>query len=270
MRHGKRVWQSVGPDADVALTTLRNVEHDLAAVALGRSVSLLTAKADEAIVPPAVLLQGAIEIYLDEVRRFRSPKTITACEHMLTLFSSRQPGKSFKDVSRKDLLDHMSALKESGLGDRTIYNHIMRIGTLLKGHGIIGLLSASDKPQYEEKDVEAYDSDQIGALFEAGDAEARMLFEFFLGTGLREQEVMYTTWKNIDFKGRVVAVRSRPELGFKIKDKEERSVPVPDSLIASLTQRKRQSGSMLVFPGRGGKPSGHFIRILQKLALRAG
>jgi|GEM_PF-6572128 len=29
-----------------------------------------------------------------------------------------------------------------------------------------------------------------------------MLFEFFLGTGLRDQEVMFTTWKNIDFKGK--------------------------------------------------------------------
>jgi integrase/recombinase XerD len=95
-----------------------------------------------------------------------------------------------------------------------------------------------------------------------------MLFEFFLGTGLREQEVMYSTWKNVAFGGNVIAVRSRPGMGFKIK--EERSVPVPDSLKLSLAERKRYRTSMLLFPGKGDRLEGHFLRILQKLALCAG
>jgi hypothetical protein len=37
LRGGKRVWQRVGQDADVAVTALRNTEHDLRSVALGRS-----------------------------------------------------------------------------------------------------------------------------------------------------------------------------------------------------------------------------------------
>ena len=97
-----------------------------------------------------------------------------------------------------------------------------------------------------------------------------MIFQFFLETGLREQEVMYTTWRNLDPMGKVVAVRSKPEMGFRIKDKEERSVPVPDSLISALVDRRKHSSSMFVFPGRNGKPNGHFLRMLQKLAYRAG
>jgi integrase len=97
-----------------------------------------------------------------------------------------------------------------------------------------------------------------------------MTFQFFLGTGFREQEVMFCSWKNVDFKGKVVAVRSKPEMGFRPKDKEERSVPVPDSLIAALANRKKESTSMFIFPGCDGKPNGHFLRMLQKLALRAG
>jgi len=269
------------------INALRNKEHDLQSVVLGRtafasdvsqqtsvspslSASRLVAEQEALISPASVSLQDAIESYLDEVRRFRSPKTIAACEHMLNLFGSRLPGRSVKDISREDLLDHMSVLNEKGLGDRTIYNHIMRIGTLLKSHGVVGLLSAADKPQYDEKDVEAYNSDQLASLFAAANSEERILFEFFLGTGFREQEVMYTTWKNVDFKGKVISVRSKPEIGFRIKDKEERSAPVPDSLIASLENRKIKSASMLVFPGTNGKPNGHFLRVLQKLALRAG
>ena len=242
LRDGKRVWYPVGQDSYVAITALRNKEHDLQSVALGRTVPTSVADPQSVAslnhsVPEAgrrctgvsfsgiVSLNDAIESYLEEVRRFRSDKTIAACEHMLNLFGSKFPGRAVKDITRKDLLDHMSFLQEKGLGDRTIYNHIMRIGTLLKSHGVVGLLSAADKPQYDEKDVEAYDADQLAALFAAASPEERILFEFFLGTGLREQEVMYTTWRNVDFTGKVISVRSKPEMGFRIKDKEERSVP---------------------------------------------
>jgi integrase/recombinase XerD len=37
LRDGKRVWQPVGPDADAAIVALRNQEHDLQSIALGRS-----------------------------------------------------------------------------------------------------------------------------------------------------------------------------------------------------------------------------------------
>jgi integrase/recombinase XerD len=132
------------------------------------------------------------------------------------------------------------------------------------------LLRPGDKPSYDEPEVEAYDSDQLESLFGAADDEERLLFEFFLATGFRDQEVMYGTWKNVDFKGKVITVRSKPELGFRPKDKEERSVPVPDALIDRLAIRRRASASTFVFPGKNGKPDGHFLRTLQRLAYRAG
>jgi integrase len=205
-----------------------------------------------------------------EVRRFRAPKTIAAAQHMLALFGTQFLGKPIQNITREDLLDHMAALQERGLSQRTVFNHIARIGTLLRAHKVVGLLDAKDKPKYDEREVAAYDSDQLDALFAAANAEERILFQFFLGTGFREQEVMYCSWKNADFKGKVVAVRSKPEMGFRPKDKEERSVPVPDSLIAALANRKKESTSMFIFAGPHGKPNGHFLRVLQKLALRAG
>jgi integrase/recombinase XerD len=280
LRNGKRVWQSVGQDPDVAITALRNTEHDLRSIALGRSTPTPVPSSRASVSPDrtapsqeaqaSVSLKEATEFYLEEIRRFRSAKTIAACEHMLNLFESRFPGKAIKDITREDLLEHMSFLSAKGLGDRTIHNHIMRIGTLLKAQGIVGLLRVADKPRYDEKEVEAYNGDELASLFAAANPEERILFEFFLGTGFREQEVMYCTWGNVDFKGKVISVRSKPEMGFRIKDKEERSVPVPDSLIAALADRKKHSTSLLIFPGKDGKPDGHFLRALQKLAFRAG
>lgn len=270
LRDGKRVWQAVGSDADAAIVALRHTEHDLQSIVLGRAPTAAAVAASIEHPQLAVSLDGAIQEYLEEVRRFRSPKTISACEHMLGSFSSRLPGKLIKDVTRRDLLEHMSALKEGGAGDRTISNHISRINTLLKANGVINLLGATDKPKYDEKDVTAYNSEELAALFAASEPDERLLFEFFLGTGFREQEVMYCTWANVDLKSKVVSVRSKPEMGFRVKDKEERSVPVPDSLIDALATRKKRSTSMLLFPGKHGNPNGHFLRMLQRLAFRAG
>jgi integrase/recombinase XerD len=264
--HGrKRVWHAVGTDGDAALVALTNKEHDLQAVRLGRSAP---EQCPDQPVP--VMLDSAIESYLAEIRRSRSAKTIAACSRILGVFGSRFPGRSLDRISREDLLDNRAALQHDGLSPRTIYNHVMRINSFLRSQGITGLLKPGDKPTYDEPEVEAYDSDQLESLFGAADDQERLLFEFFLATGFRDQEVMYCTWKNVDFNGKVIMVRSKPELGFRPKDKEERSVPVPDALIDRLALRRRASACTFVFPGKNGKPDGHLLRTLQRLAHRAG
>jgi integrase/recombinase XerD len=178
----------VGADADAALVALRNKEHDLQAVRLGRSVEEQTPQ------PPIRLgLESAIESYLTEIRRSRSAKTIAACNRILGVFGSRFSGRSLEGIRREDLLDHRAALQHDGLSPRTIYNHVMRINSFLRSQGITGLLKPGDKPTYDEPEVEAYDSDQLELLFDAADEEERLLFEFFLATGFRDQEVMYCT-----------------------------------------------------------------------------
>ena len=58
----------------------------------------------------------------------------------------------------------------------------------------------NDWPRYTEEEPEIYEDDELDTLFEACDDEERLWFEFFLMTGMREQEVMYTYWADINFK----------------------------------------------------------------------
>jgi len=264
-RAKKRTWEAVGSDADAALVALKNRQHDLQGQSLGRSAPEPVPQVD---VP--VALKDAINSYLADVRRFRAAKTIAACERILGAFESRLPDCTLDSITRDDLLDHMAALREDGLGPRTVYNHLMRVKSFLRSRGIVGLLKKEDIPSYDEPEVEAYDPDQLDALFAAANSEEQLLFQFFLVTGFRDQEVMFCTWKNVDFRGKVIKVLSKPELGFRPKDKEERSVPVPDALITLLAARKKQSVSPFVFPGTNGKPNRHLLRVLKQLALRAG
>lgn len=46
-----------------------------------------------------------------------------------------------------------------------------------------------------------------------------------LGSGAREQEVMFASWRDLDFAGKTFHVTEKPDLGFKPKDREECVVP---------------------------------------------
>jgi integrase/recombinase XerD len=272
LHNGKRIWQKIGAAPDAALAALRNGEHDQQAIRLGRTASPVALIGPLELPPagPTITVLCAKDAYLAELKGSRSKKTISAYSHILGCFSERVAEKLLTELTRHDLLAHMSDLREGGASERTIHNHIAGIITFLKSQGLSGMLKHHDLPRYDEKAVVAYSTEELAALFAKATAEERILFEFFLGTGFREQEVMYSTWANVDFRHKLISVYSKPEFDFRVKDKEERTVPVPDSLIAALQKRKLGSSSVLIFPTEKGKANGHMLRDLQRLALRAG
>jgi integrase/recombinase XerD len=215
LRDGKRIWQMVGSEADAVLASVQNTEQDLREAALRRT-SQSTGTPSPSGEPPQsssqVLLAPAVDLYIERLKKLgRSFKTVREANRILDLFAGQFLIKTISEITSDDLISHIGFLRSRGLSERTISNHTIRITALLR------------KPE-----VEAYDADQLKVLFAAIDDEEKLLFEFFLGTGLREQEVMHCSWQNIDFKNKVVKVRSKPMAGFRIKDKQERSVPVPD------------------------------------------
>lgn len=130
----------------------------------------------------------------------------------------------------------------------------------------------TDRIKYVEKTVEAYSKEELTTLFAASTQDESDLFQFLLCTGVREQEAVHATWADVDFHRKKFHVREkRDHLAFTPKDSEERSIPIPDSLIDVLqARRKRLLNARLIFPAPDGKLDYHFLRILQDLAFRAG
>jgi len=101
--------------------------------------------------------------------------------------------------------------------------------------------------------------------------KARLTFRFFLYSGCREQEVTFAAWNDINFKARTYTVRRKPDVGFSPKSHKARTIELPLKFIAELeTYRASNGDSRWIFPSEQGKPDGHFLRKLKKLALRAG
>src|SRR5262249_58324269 len=118
---------------------------------------------------------------------------------------------------------------------------------------------------------EIYERDELEALFAACDEDERLWYEFFLMTGMREQEVMYTYWSDINLQHATVRVSHKPDRGWTPKAYKEREVPIPAKLVSSLRERKSKHDKKcpLVFPTSGCRPKLDFLDRLKAVAERA-
>jgi integrase/recombinase XerD len=107
---------------------------------------------------------------------------------------------------------------------RSVYNKFENVMTFLKAQGIRGLVGKNDWPRYTEEEPEIYDDEELETLFAACNPEERLWFEFFLMTGMREQEVTYLCWRDINFSSSTVRVSHKPDQGWTPKAYKEREV----------------------------------------------
>ena len=143
--------------------------------------------------------------------------------------------------------------------------------SFLKAQGIRGMAQKNDWPRYVEEEPEIYEDEQLGTLFAACDGEERLWYEFFLMTGEREQEVMYTDWTDINLKASMVRVSHKAERGWTPKAYKEREIPIPAKLATSLKAWKAKADKMcdLVFPTSGCKVKMNFLDDVKAVTQRA-
>jgi len=220
-----------------------------------------------------ILVADAVGSYLRDMEPpQREPKTYTAYKYCLELFAQNCPKKFIQDVKREDLLSFIRKLYELGCGPRTAYNRAVIVSQLLKSNGITKLLSNRDWPDYVEPIRAIYEPEEIEGLLKACSSQERVLYLCYLLTGLRDKEMRYLTWRDIDFRTQVVRVTRKPLYGFKPKNKEEREVPVPTSMIAALKQYKSTKKPLtdaLVFPNEKGRPDKRHEFKLKRIAFHA-
>jgi integrase/recombinase XerD len=245
----------------------RNVGTDLNEAVRLRLAKEMELSAPQATpeVTSALGLPEAVEQYLTAVAGTRAGKTAKGYRHTLGLFMATCTKPTVKEVTVDDLRNFVIAQRQAGKGDRTIDNRLATICTMLK---FFGIEKVTLHQKYTEKKVRAYRPDELKRLFAVASPSEWCLFQFFLGSGLREQEVMNCTWDDIDFVDGVLTVREKDD--WQIKDREEREIKLPTHLVAALRERMLTTKGALIFPALKGGRDGHMLRTLKLLAARAG
>jgi integrase len=260
---GKRIRLSVGKDA-----------ADASAMRLRKETELNNgdATAPENAANGHRSVAAAVADYLEETTLTKKPKTLAAYTTALSYFTESCHKLNIEDIDRKDLLKFCAFLREEKKqSPRSVYNKFENLMSFLKAQGIRGLVGKNDWPRYTEEEPEIYEQKELDKLFAACNAEERLWYQFFLMTGMREQEVMYTYWSDVNFAASTVRVSHKPDRGWTPKAYKEREIPIPSKLAKSLKAWKGKPAKdcNLVFPTAGCRPKLDFLDCLKTIAERA-
>jgi len=264
--NGRRVRLSVGKDAQDAAARRLRKQAELHAVNNGVTVVRQNGNNGQRS------LATAVAEFLDETKLTKKPKTLAAYTTALNYFTESCPKLYLSDIERRDLLKFVAFLREEkSQSSRSVYNKFENVMTFLKAQGIRGLVGKNDWPRFVEEEPEVYEKEELEKLFNACDAAERLWYEFFLMTGMREQEVMHCSWEDINLSRSTVTVRYKPEYGFSPKNYREREVPIPAKLVKNLKAAKAKADKScgLVFPTAGCRPKLDFLDCLKACAERA-
>jgi integrase/recombinase XerD len=262
---GRRVKRlSVGKDAVEARNRRDRKQAEL--IARSRGVEIVTPDQDD-----RRLISTEIAKYLEEVKLTSKPKTLAAYTVALSYFAESCTKMRLEDIERVDMLKFAAFLRdEKDQSPRTCWNKFANVMSFLKSRGRRDFVKKNDWPRFTEEEPEIYEREDLDTLFAACDADERLWFEFFLMTGLREQEVMHVYWSDLNLKANTVKVTHKPDRGWTPKAYKEREIPIPAKLTASLKAWKtKANGCPLLFPTAGCNPKLDFLDCLKAVATRA-
>jgi integrase/recombinase XerD len=231
--------------------------------------TLITIARNFSEAPPARLARKSAAKYSSVLREFAAWASRSGATHP-SLVNARTLEKWMKKLRDQD-----------GLDARTVVDKVIIVTVELRKHGAVIDLKSQDLPKVTERQREIYEPELLKPLFAAAGPREYALYMTFLLSGMREQEVAFLFWDDVDVKRSTLRVRRKPDLGFELKNYQERTIGVPRMLIELLLQHKERAGLQagLVFPTElsngkrgalGGRRDKKMLAKLKGLAKRSG
>ena len=220
-----------------------------------------------------VLWQQAAR-FLESYNVGKQAKTRYGMEQVLERFKKTCKAARVQDVNKDDVRSYWEWEVEHSPTKslRTAHNRVTTLGAFLKENGIDVLGRGKNAkgelrwqiPPFDEEVPEVYEQWEIDAIMGASDARHRAAYSTMLMALLREKEAVYLTWNDINVQRSTIAVKSKPQYGWRVKKNRERVVKVPKALIEMIDTLPRTSS--LVFGKDDGEPDLHLLRHLKCVA----
>ncbi len=176
------------------------------------------------------------------------------------------------EILPDDIVKFQKALQKRGMSARTVSNRHSSVKAFLRSIGY-NIKELPKPPKYDKTLPEIYTDQELEALFKAVvTPRESLLFQLLLQTGVREQEAMHLEWHDIDPKRRILKLQSKvARWEFRLKDFEERELPLSDEMLAMLkTYKSDHAGASTLIFEKDGKPDGHMLRTLKQQVRAAG
>ncbi|MBB5329452.1 tyrosine-type recombinase/integrase [Tunturiibacter gelidoferens] len=266
----KTKWTRVEGNATHALDAFKNAQKIATAVAIAGDAGVKVVKD-----PMRIPLRDSYRVFVQAALDRKSTEAAEIYQRTLEEFLSTWKKTYADELTHEDVIKFHGEMRKRGLSDRTVYNRHMNLRAFIIYLGLDVKAVAGKSPKFEKTMPEIYETKELKAFFKALATDYdRLFFDLLLKTGLREREAMHLEWIDLSFERRTLQVRSKPRYNHKIKDSEEREMPLTAELVKELREYQEKNLShRLVFGKRGGEvdePDGHLLRRLKALAKKAG
>ncbi len=298
LKNGRRTFESVGDDLQLALQELK-----------ARQASL-NAPTPVAIVTQRKTVRTGVQAFLAN-----RPES---WRYILGVFGEWYGwDKDPADFQREDFqafAAHLAKLPPANrpaakeyLAPRTQKNYLKDLATFLRNTGRVVIvvrneqdatiakatavipntlvLTRADFPKVNKKVKDYYPKSLVDAMFAAcKNLRELVMLALFYYTGCREDEVAHLRWTDIRWEAKEFFVREWWKDHWTTKTDEDRIIEMPDQLIEILMKahnllsdpaRYRNQGwllaakSPLILPNMFGRPDGHLLKKVQQIAKRA-
>ncbi len=283
----KRRRQLAGQTPSDAMEIQRRKRHEL----VGELV--LDGRKAQSTSPAAssTPLVDAIEMFLQHVRVHSPDKPRTAqrygavLDHVVRILG----GRGFVEaITRPDIDDYKSARSREGSEQhknrpitprtinyeiavlRTFFYFLIRERNVPMENPCANFKQLKDARAKAKRHPPTYTQAEVDRILAECDENEKAAFATLLLTGLREEELCYLTWKEVDLSNlanATVRVSGEGKEGFSPKDYEERVIPLPQELAELLGELPRKS--RWVFPTKTGNRQTHLLRRLKEIAAAA-
>lgn len=215
-------------------------------------------------------IRVAVDTYLEQ-KKNKAPKTYSQYRLALNEFVGLVKVLFMDEITVDVLRKYKRSMEGNGFAGKTIDTRLNVVSFLLKKNGVTVRLPKDEMPTVEEERAVPYSEEELVKLFAAMNKEEIIRYKFFLGTACRDREMTFAAWNDINFEKKTYTVRSKPDVGFTVKNHESRTMRLPASLIELLKgRRKNAPHDRWIFVNEDGRPDNHFLRKLKRIALRAG
>ncbi|HTF70642.1 MAG TPA: tyrosine-type recombinase/integrase [Edaphobacter sp.] len=190
--------------------------------------------ADVEVISRGVTLKEHFDKYLDERCHALGWRSVLKYRKDLNRFLELSPKRYVKQVTREDIIAHVNKLRDGGMSEQTAKTDAGVVLSAIRAADVEIKMKKGDWPKVVKREVDVFTMEDLKAIFSAANDYETAVYKTALMGGFREQELMFLTWRDVNWKRGTISVTAKSEFNFRPKNSHERSVPVPKSLLDLL------------------------------------
>jgi len=162
-----------------------------------------------------------------------------------------------KEYAAKTVNDYMDVLQQ-------IYGYACDLNVIQENpvKNIKRLKESSKKPP------RFFSQEEVNKILEHSNDFYKSLFQFFLYTGMRRDEVRFLEWSEIDLKNKIIRLGNKEN--FTTKSGKNRNIPM-HSIVKKILEKRPQNTTLVFESPEGGEfGRGTWRTVLLQAAKRAG